>query len=163
MLDRDRCRRIIAQAFPELTVRTLEYFAAGWDYELWQANREWLFRFPLRAECVQPLRIEARLLKELSDHVSLPVPRPEYVSDGCDEFPLPFFGYRKLPGAPLSDVTLSDKALAEIAGQLGHFLTELHSFPPARGVELGAPSFTTESWRQHYREFRARCEQAEAD
>jgi aminoglycoside 2''-phosphotransferase len=158
LLDIDRCRRIVAQAFPELTVRTLEYFASGWDYELWQANGEWLFRFPLRAECAGPLRVEARLLKELAGHVSLAVPRPAYVSDGCDEFSLPFFGYRKLPGVPLSDLTLNDAALAEIAGHLGRFLTELHSFPPTRAVDLGASSFTTESWRQHYREFRARCD-----
>ena len=157
MLDRDRCRRIIAQAFPELAVRTLDYFAAGWDYALWQANGEWLFRFPLRVECAEPLRTEARLLRELAGRVSLPVPGPEYVSDGCEEFPPPFFGYCKLPGVPLSDLTLSDTGLAEIALQLGRFLTELHHFPPARAIELGVPSFTTESWRQEYREFRARC------
>ncbi|MEX1255962.1 MAG: phosphotransferase [Dehalococcoidia bacterium] len=158
MLDIDRCRRIIAQAFPDLAVRTLAYFAAGWDYEVWEANGGWLFRFPLREECAGPLRTEARLLGELAGHVSLPVPLPEFVSEGVDEFPLPFFGYGKLPGVPLSDVTLGDRALGEIARQLGRFLTELHAFPLKRAAELEVPCFTAESWREGYREFRAGCD-----
>jgi aminoglycoside 2''-phosphotransferase len=158
LLDEARCRRILSQAFPELAVRSVEYFASGWDYEVWEANGEWLFRFPLRGECAAPLLIEARLLRALAGQLSLAVPEPGYVSEGCEAFAMPFFAYRKLPGEPLSDVTLGDEALAKIAAQLGRFLSELHSFPLERARELGVPCFTAQGWRKKQRAFRARCD-----
>ena len=91
MLDEERCRRILVESFPEFDVRSVQYFAQGWDYELWEvacvADDELLFRFPLRPECAAPLRIEARLLTALADALSVLVPRPLYVSEGCTAFP----------------------------------------------------------------------------
>jgi aminoglycoside 2''-phosphotransferase len=156
MLDKERCRRIIAEAFPEVEARSVRYFAAGWDCELWEVNEEILFRFPLRPECAEPLRMEARLLAALAEGLSVAVPRPEYVSDGCAAFPLPFFGYRKLAGVPLAEAKLSADASAAVAGELGRFLTELHSFPAARAAELGVPAYSTEAWRDHYVRFYAK-------
>lgn len=122
MLDEARCRQAIAEAFPSLEIRSLRYFAAGWDYELWELNGGQLFRFPLREECAAPLRVESRLLPELARHVSVAVPRPEYVSGGVASFPRPFFAYRKLAGVPLVEARPSDEALRSIAGQVGRFL-----------------------------------------
>ena len=158
MLDSQRCGRILSQSFPELDVRAVGFFAQGWDYELWEVNSDFLFRFPKRQECAEPLRNEARLLAELAETVSVPVPRPEYVSDGCETFALPFFGYRKLPGEPLDKVDLSHDQREEIARQLGRFLTELHTFPPERAAGLGVPSYSPDAWREWYREFRQKCE-----
>ncbi len=158
LLDEARCRRIIAQAFPDLAVGTLQYFSAGWDYELWRVNGELLFRFPLRPECAEPLRVEARLLGDLAGRLSVPVPRPEYVSSGCDEFPMPFFAYRRLPGMPLEQAHLGEEGLARVGAQLGRFLTELHSFPVDRASALGVPCFTADGWRDKERAFRMRCD-----
>ncbi len=156
MLDEERCRRILSESFPELGIRTVRYFAQGWDYELWEvacvAEGELLFRFPLRPECADPLRVEARLLAELADALSTPVPRPLYVSDGCAAFPQPFFGYRKLDGAALAGASGAQRLA--LAPQIGRFLTELHSFPPERAAALGVACYTTEGWREHYRAFR---------
>lgn len=154
MLDAERCRRTIAETFPDLIVQSARYFAAGWDYELWEVNGDLLFRFPLRPACAAPLRIEARLLPTLADALSTPVPKPLYVSDGCDAFPLPFFGYRRLAGTPLHQAALSDHALRAVARQLGGFLTELHSFSTERAAALGVPAYTAEKWRDHYSGFR---------
>lgn len=158
LLDEARCRRAIGEAFPALAITSLRYFAAGWDYELWEINDELLFRFPLRPECAEPLLVEARLLPELAVHISAAVPRPEYVSEGCSAFPLPFFGYQKLTGSPLSEVNLSEGALMRVGRQIGQFLRELHSFPTERAAALGVPMYSTEGWRQFYRDFRALCD-----
>ena len=156
MLDEERCRRILSESFPELDVRTVRYFAQGWDYELWEvacvADGELLCGFPLRPECAGPLRIEARLLVELAEALSVRVPRPLYVSDGCVAFPQPFFGYRKLAGRALASAT--DAQRLAFAPQIGRFLSELHSFPSERAAELGVPRYTPEAWREHYRAFR---------
>jgi aminoglycoside phosphotransferase (APT) family kinase protein len=114
MLDEDRCRRTIDEAFPGLEVRSARYFAAGWDYERWEVNDELLFRFPMREECADRLPVEARLLKELASHVSVPVPMPEYCTDGV---PHPFFAYRKLPGVALSEAGLTENALTKVGRQ----------------------------------------------
>ena len=153
MLDEARCRRAIGEAFPSLEVRSVRYFAAGWDYELWELNGELLVRFPMREECAEPLRVESRLLPALAEHVSVALPRPEYVSGGVASFPWPFFAYRKLAGLPLVDARPSDEALRSIARQMGRFLRELHSFPVERAAALGVPVYSPEGWRQHYADF----------
>lgn len=158
MLDEERCRRAISEAFPALELRSVRYFNAGWDYELWEINRDLLFRFPLREDCAAPLRIEARLLAELAEHLSTPIPRPEYISDGVEALPLPFFAYRKLDGVPLEQAGASDDERREIAAQVGRFLRELHSFPTERAAALGVPVYSAESWRAFYEEFRAQCD-----
>ncbi len=150
MLDEARCRQAIAEAFPQLRVDSLRYFAAGWDYEMWEINAELLFRFPLRQECADRLPVEARLLAALANRTSTAIPHPLFVSDGTPALPQPFFGYRKLPGVPLEEASLPAKATRSIAAQVGRFLRELHSFPPQRAAALGVPVFSPEGWRQHY-------------
>ena len=150
LLDEERCRRALAEAVPAVDISSVRHFGAGWDYELWEINGELLARFPLREECAAPLRSEGRLLAALADELSVAVPRPEYVSNGCSSFLLPFFAYRTLPGVPLAEATLDDQARTAVARQLGRFLTELHSFPVERAAGLGVPVYTPESWRQRY-------------
>ena len=157
MLDAKRCRRIISECLPELTVRAVRYFASGWDYELWEVNDDLLFRFPQRKDCAGPLMKERRLLAELADTLSVAVPRPEYVAEGCEAFPMPFFAYRKLAGLPLEAATLDEQHREAIAGQLGSFLSELHRFPPERAAKLGVPRYSAEGWRQYYADFREQC------
>ena len=158
MLDDARCRRILREAFPEIAIRTLGYFASGWDYEMWEVNGELLVRFPRREECGKPLLKEVRLLAELADTISAPVPRPQFFSEGCEAFQLPFFGYRKLAGSPLSKVKLSARKRTSMARQLGRFLSELHRFPPDRAAALGVPTYSTEGWDQLYSELRETCD-----
>ena len=159
MLDEARARRAISEAFPDLKLHIVRYFSAGWDYELWEVNGELLFRFPLREECAGPLLVEARLLRELSEHVTLPVPQPLYESEGCEAFPLPFFAYRKLAGVPLLEANLDEEALRATGRQIGHFLRELHSTPIDSISTCGLPVYSADGWRQFYRDFRARCDE----
>ena len=126
----------MGESVPDLDVRSVRYFDSGWDYELWEVNDDLWFRFPKRPECSETLLKETRLLAELAARLPIAVPRPEYVSEGCEAFPLPFFGYRTLPGDPLDKVTLDEQTREAIAQQLGRFLTELHGFPAERAAEL---------------------------
>ncbi len=158
LLDEGRCRRAICEAFPSIDIGSVRYFAAGWDYEIWEVNERLLFRFPLRPECAGPLLVEARLLPELAAHISAAVPKPEYVSEGCSAFPLPFYAYRKLVGASLKEASFGEETLSTIGRQLGQFLRELHSFPSERAGALGVPMYSTDGWRQFYRDFRALCD-----
>lgn len=159
LLDEQRCRHALREAFPALDVQSVHYFASGWDYELWEINNSLLARFPLREECAAALRTEARLLPELAQHVSLAIPTPEYYSDGVDAFRQPFLAYRKLAGGVLSEADLSDAALSNVGRHVGRFLRELHSFPVDRAEALGVPTYSAERWRAFYIDFRARCDE----
>jgi len=130
MLDIEDVRRIIREGVPALDLASLRFFAEGWDYEMWEMDGDLLFRLPKRDECIAPLAVEARLLSELAQSLSVAVPRPEHVTAG-------FFSYRKLSGVPLSDVRLLDQARLAIARALGRFLSELHRFPVERARTLG--------------------------
>lgn len=143
---------MIAEGVPGLSVATVRFFEEGWDYELWEVNGELLFRFPKRAECAMPLMREARLLSELADALTTPVPRPEHIYEGDAESGMPFFAYRKLAGVPLSIIDEAHRA--GFAQQIGHFLSELHRFPVKRAIAAGIPALTAESWREKYRAFR---------
>jgi aminoglycoside 2''-phosphotransferase len=156
-LDEHMVRRAITEAFPSLDTSDAHYFAAGWDYELWQIDGDLLVRFPLRDECGPPLQVEARLLTELADAVSVPIPRPVHVSDGVDAFPMPFFAYRKLPGVALEQAKLDDAGRDAVARQIGAFLSELHRFPIARAAALGVPVKDGAAWRDGYRRMQIRA------
>ena len=155
MLDEEQFRSVVAACEPELTLTSARRFAEGWDFELWEANGELLFRFPKRAECAKALVIEAKLLRELAPALDTPIPKPVHVSDGVDVFPMPFFSYRRLPGEPLGK---ADDAGGEVAAETGAFLSELHRFPAQRATELGVRTFTAESWHGEYAEFRERTD-----
>lgn len=156
LLDEVRCRRAIAEAFPEIDVRSVRYFAAGWDYELWEVNGELLFRFPLRPECGDRLPAEARLLAALAGSISVAIPQPVFVSEGCRSFPMPFLAYRKLAGVPLEQRMLSEAGRNAVARDIGRFLSELHSVPVDPIAALGVPVRIGTRWRDRYVKLRER-------
>lgn len=155
-MDAEQCRRILGEAFPELEIRSVAFESEGWSYEVWQVNGWLVFRFPKRREVIARLGKETELLDELADLVSAPLHRPRFRSQGCDAFPLPFVGYRRLDGTPLSQARLTGTRRREVARGVGLFLMELHRVPPRRAERVGVPGFTPESWRQHHIEFHER-------
>ncbi len=155
MLDEERFRAIVAACAPKLQLTSARRFAEGWDFELWEANGELLFRFPKRPECAEALVVEARLLRDLAPALDTPIPAPVHVSDGVDAFAMPFFSYRRLSGDPLRK---ADDAGGDIAAETGAFLSELHRFPAQRATELGVRTFTANSWRDEYNAFRDRTD-----
>lgn len=43
---------LVAAQFPDLAGQPISRLGAGWDHELFCAGRQWIFRFPRRAERV---------------------------------------------------------------------------------------------------------------
>lgn len=147
--DARRWRVAIATAFPDLSVRTCDFLAEGWDSVVWEVNGDLIFRFPKRAEVATWLRIEIALLPLLAPTLPVPVPSFAYIADRPEIFPFPFVGYRKRAGVPLTTAPAGLMA-ADLAAQIGRFLTALHRFPTERAVACGVPDTSPASWRAQH-------------
>jgi aminoglycoside phosphotransferase (APT) family kinase protein len=125
-------RQLVDEQFPALRGAALARLGEGWDAETWQADDEWVLRFPKRRDLVRQLERETEVLRLIADRLPLLVPRFELFGRPGPLFPYPFVGYRKLPGRPaieLLSVTMTDDEAQEAARALGAFLTELHCVP----------------------------------
>ncbi len=102
----------------------------GWVSDVLEVDGRWIFRFPKTPDVDELIRADIALLPALGEALSMPIPRPQFIS----EEPL-CIGYPKLVGEPIDA-----DASVTLARQLARFLSELHAFPPARVVELGIPA-----------------------
>lgn len=131
-------QRIIETCFPGVTVTHIRFLGGG-TCRVFAVNHTLIFRFPHGGGSVGNadsseddgafLWQERRLYDILASLLPLPVPRYRYFSAGCEEFPYPVAGYRKLPGRSLSACALTPAALQRAAGQIGEFLAALHGLP----------------------------------
>ncbi|WP_170109643.1 phosphotransferase [Melghirimyces profundicolus] len=101
----------------------------GWDFFVLEINGEWMFRFPRRKEGRKRLKREAYFLGKVASRLPIPVPRYTILRM---ETPLPFGGYRKLEGVPLSRMG-SRHVPVSAAKEIGRFLSTLHSLPKEEG------------------------------
>ncbi|MCP4539290.1 MAG: phosphotransferase [Chloroflexi bacterium] len=137
MLTAKRAKAIITTAFPEFHGARVELLGAGWDFQVFEVDGRWLFRFPKRETSVAKLNMERKLLSGLGEWVPLPVPNYEYFCESHKSSSRPFAGYRKLPGVGGDTSKMVDRC--EVARQLGVFLTRLHTFPVDKAREAGVP------------------------
>jgi macrolide phosphotransferase len=110
------------------------------------AQREWVFRYPLTAPAGVALERELRLLDVLARRLPAPVPQPVTlgVLPGGDYL---FAGYPRLRGAPcLRDVLLGRRG-GLLVSQLAGFLTVLHDTRHADVVSAGVPHRAGAAWR----------------
>jgi aminoglycoside phosphotransferase (APT) family kinase protein len=115
----------------------VELLDEGWDFQVFEVDERWLFRFPKRESGVVKLNMERKLLSSLGEWVSLPVPNYEYFCESHESLSRPFAGYRKLPGIPGDISKMVDRH--EVARQLGVFLARLHTYPVSKAREAGVP------------------------
>ncbi len=115
----------------------MELLDEGWDFQVFEVDQRWLFRFPKRESGVAKLNMERKLLSSLGEWVSLPVPNYEYFCESHESFSRPFGGYRKLPGVGVDTSKMVDRR--EVARQLGVFLARLHTYPVDKAREAGVP------------------------
>ncbi|EGK11917.1 aminoglycoside phosphotransferase family protein [Desmospora sp. 8437] len=130
----------IQSALPGLKIQSTRSHEEGWDFHVLEVNEEWIFRFPRRPREMERLKREADFLEKAAPDLPVAVPRYEVLHL---REPLPFGGYRKLPGTPLSAATGSFSAVT--LRELGQFLSALHrmdNFPDLPG-EAG--------WMEKYR------------
>jgi aminoglycoside phosphotransferase (APT) family kinase protein len=124
-LDEADVRRLIGGQFPDLDLRGLRPYAAGWDNALWVTDAGIAFRFPRRTIAVPGVEREIAVLPGLAPGLPLPIPNPEWIGRPDDGYPWPFFGARLLAGREVADVELEGRRDA-FGATLGAFLRELH-------------------------------------
>lgn len=142
----------IITAFPEFRGACVEPLGEGWDFQVFEVNGTWLFRFPKREASVAKLNRECKLLSGLGEWVSLPVPNYEYFCESPESSSGPFAGYRKLPGMAGDTSKLVDRH--GVAQQLGVFLAGLHTYPVDKAREAGVQEERDQVvyWRDRSRE-----------
>jgi len=133
----ESAKDIITAVFPRFYGMQVELLDEGWDFKIFEVDGGWLFRFPKREECVTKLSMECRLLPDLADWVSLPIPRHVYWAGLHESLERPFAGYKKLPGIAGDVSKTVDQH--RVARQLGLFLTKLHAYPVDKAREVGVP------------------------
>jgi macrolide phosphotransferase len=116
----DEHRALIARLFPDLDLRTLEPIGAGWTFDTYEVDGEWIVQLPRSRYAEDRLRAQIALLPELVLEVSALIPMPELTS-----LDPPAMVYRKLEGVP------ADRAPEGFwPERLGRFLYDLHLVPP---------------------------------
>ena len=130
-------KAIITTAFQGFRGAHVELLGEGWDFQVFEVDEGWLFRFPKRESGIAKLNTEYKLLPSLGEWVSLPVPNYEYFRESHESSSRPFAGYRKLPGFAGDASKMVDQH--GIAQQLGIFLSRLHTYPVAKARVAGVP------------------------
>ncbi len=130
-------KSIIETVFPEFRGARVELLDEGWDFQVFEVDERWLFRFPKREAGEAKLNMEQKLLSGLGEWVSLPVPNYEYFCASHESLRRPFGGYRKLLGVGGDTAKMVDRP--EVARQLGVFLARLHTYPVDKAREAGVP------------------------
>jgi aminoglycoside phosphotransferase (APT) family kinase protein len=138
-LDAARAESLVAASFPDLAPVKAVYVDEGWDSVVFVVNREWVFRFPKRAQAEATHDVECALLPRLADRLPLPVPRPRWRSERSPSYPFRFMGYARIAGTPALSLPLDAADVAACGDQLGEFLTALHSFSVKDARSLGVP------------------------
>jgi aminoglycoside 2''-phosphotransferase len=139
---------------PHLADVPIAFLAEGWEFWAFTAG-DYVLRFPRPvvnlhripdgATNQTSLDTERRLLPELRESLTVPVPTIEiYAEDGPNH--LPFAGHRMLPGEPV--LSASRPPGPNFGRDLGRLLRDLQSFPIERALELGIPLIDGPSMRQ---------------
>lgn len=137
-------RRVIEQCFPEFAVFDIR-FGGGGSFRMFEVNRDWIFRFPHGGDGPELIRREKWLYDCLQPLLSLPIPRYTYFSDqGCDLFPWPVAGYRRLHGVSFESLELGSTRALRLAAQIAVFLSELHSLTAGQLAEARFALFDPE-------------------
>jgi len=91
-------RAAIARQFPQLNLSGFRLLGEGGGFRVYETDNGLAWRFLKHPAGEAGLDLEIRLLPELTDALSLPIPRYEYVSDHT--ISSRFVGYRKIEGVP---------------------------------------------------------------
>jgi len=151
-LDISTYTTLIKQNFPQFTIETVKPITKGWDSVVLVINDEFIFRFPMRDDVIEPLAREIRLLPVLEPTLSTPIPHFEFIGRSNANYPYTFGGYRMIGGLALDDPRITREQLTPLVPHLATFLNKLHGFPVAQAIQLGVEEHTPALWREIYRE-----------
>lgn len=141
-LDVEMVGDLVRSQFPSVEAAIVEPIGDGWDFDVFEVNRQWVFRFPKRREYDSRFLTELTLLDEVAGHLPLSVPAYDFRGQSSEAFPYHFGGYAKLHGQAATVVRLSKSAAMDVAAQLGGFLDCLHrcDTPKIRSLDLYGPA-----------------------
>jgi aminoglycoside phosphotransferase (APT) family kinase protein len=115
--------------FPQFKVWQLSKLGEGWDYQAYQVNNDYVFRFPKSKEVSQNLAKEICILPKIQSKVNLKIPDFELIGIDSNTNSL-FVGYKQIKGTFLTKQffnslpeEIQEKSLAEIA----LFFDKLHT------------------------------------
>lgn len=123
----DTITLLIQQQFPSIKINNISFLGEGWDNQVYRVNDIYVFRFPRRAEGVELMGDEIRVMPILAQFVHLPIAHPRFIGYPSNEFPFPFAGYDYLEGDALADLDFSFLPQTDVLSELAHFLKELHA------------------------------------
>jgi aminoglycoside 2''-phosphotransferase len=141
-------RRAVAEQFPQLDLSGFRLLGEGGGSWVFETDCKLVWRFLKRPDSAECLDLEIRLLPELADAVSLPLPRYEYISNRA--ISPRFVGYRKIHGVAFDHERLAACCSDRPLRQLAQFLTELHCFPIERAQAAGLTLPTSDECRAEW-------------
>jgi aminoglycoside phosphotransferase (APT) family kinase protein len=110
----------------------------GWDNRTFRLGEQFAVRLPSAEGYVAGVEKEDRCLPVLAEHLPLPIPIPVATGKPADGYPFPWSVRHWLPGDTV-DNTNVDRA--QLARDLGSFLTALREVSPQHGPAAGRHSF----------------------
>lgn len=126
-------RAEISNSFPNFQVETIDYLNEGMDSVALLVNGEYIFRFAKRKKSSGfggGIPVEVTLLPLLEKKVDLAIPHFDWFAQTHEG--LPYVGYKKIAGIPLSGGvlhSLDESTVYSIFKDISHFLSQMHLFP----------------------------------
>ncbi len=149
--------------FPDIREKDIKFFYHG-TYNVYEVKNRYIFRIPDRhlrnIDGVRLIQNELKILYHIQKYISLIIPEPIYVSLDQD---YPLMGYEKIEGIPLSRCfhKASKNEKLKIAGEIGNFLSEMHSddlFQEALKYKLVDNTFSCEKYREDWQKYFEKAE-----
>ncbi|KKU91293.1 MAG: aminoglycoside 2''''-O-phosphotransferase [Candidatus Jorgensenbacteria bacterium GW2011_GWA1_48_11] len=122
-------RKSISENFPNISLKSIDYFSEGLGNVVFLVNGEYIFKFARHEKASKRLEQELNLLPKLVERISLPIPNPEYAGRQADNG-LRFFGYKKIEGIGLTKESingLDEETQMKLAKQLAELLKQISS------------------------------------
>jgi aminoglycoside phosphotransferase len=144
--------------FPDIEKEDILFLYHG-TYNVFDLKNQFILRIPDRVfrnhKGVQLIQNEVKMLFHIQRYISIPIPEPIYVSIDPD---CPFMVYEKIDGIPLSKCfkKISKNKRIKIAGDIGQFLTELHSKKICQNALLNnivEDNFSCKKYREEWKKF----------
>ncbi len=147
--------RRIRELYPEIVMASTRQVDHGQNNDVVVVNDDLLFRFPRYPSGIALLERETQLLRNLQGSVPVAIPDPLYTSFAPREVGQVFMGYRLIPGAPLEQEMLQDRAtLRKLATRLASFLRHLHRVPITAALPGASPVPIVAKWQGLYEQIR---------
>jgi aminoglycoside phosphotransferase (APT) family kinase protein len=129
--------RLVRAQFPQWAGLPLDVLdPAGSDHVIYRLGGALAVRLPRHAGAIAQARKEFEWLPRLAPDLPLAIPVPLAVGEPGFGYPWPWLVSRWLDGQVATAEALADSA--EVAVELGEFLTALHRFAPAEVLALAA-------------------------